>query len=70
MKARFIILLLAVSAFSVSMAQTHFEPNIAIGVKGGAVLSRQNFQPSVPQTLLAGYLGGVMFRYMEEKTLD
>ena len=62
----FILAMLALIAGTV-MAQTHYDGNIAIGIKGGAVLSKQQFTPSVPQTFMPGMLAGVTFRYIEER---
>ena len=36
-------------------------------VKGGTTLSRVSFTPTVTQSLLLGYTGGVSVRYIEEK---
>lgn len=47
-------------------AQTHYSANIALGVKGGADLSRMFFNPSVEQGFKPGAMAGVMFRYIEE----
>lgn len=47
-------------------AQTHYSANIALGVKGGADLSRMFFNPSVKQSLKPGAMAGIMFRYIEE----
>jgi hypothetical protein len=64
---RYVLLtILLITGFH-SYAQTHYEANIAIGAKSGMTLSKVNFQPSVPQSLLRGYMGGIMFRYVEEK---
>lgn len=49
-----------------SMAQTHYNANIAVGVKGGVDLSRITFTPSVKQGFLLGGNAGVTFRYIEE----
>ena len=48
-------------------AQTHYEGNIAVGAKAGATLSRMQFNPTVPQTMLPGFMFGATFRYMEER---
>ncbi len=48
------------------VAQTHYEGNISIGGKAGATLSRTQFNPSVPQTMIPGMMAGVTFRYIEE----
>ena len=47
-------------------AQTHYSSNVSIGVKAGADLSRVNFYPSIRQSMKAGALAGVTFRYIEE----
>lgn len=56
------VLVLAITA----MGQTHYEGTIAVGAKGGATLSRVNFNPSVQQVMLPGMTAGAMFRYIEE----
>ena len=61
----FLAFLLAMAITAV--AQTHYEANIAVGGKAGMSLSRTNFQPSVPQALVGGFVVGGTFRYMEEK---
>ncbi|MBR5639515.1 MAG: PorT family protein [Muribaculaceae bacterium] len=40
--------------------------NISVGAKGGMSLSKVNFQPSVPQKLIAGMVLGATVRYIEE----
>lgn len=47
-------------------AQTHYNSNVAIGVRGGMDMSQVFFNPSVRQTFNLGFTGGVMVRYMEE----
>lgn len=54
------------SWFYPAMAQTHYSANMAIGIRAGADLSRNFFNPSVKQTLKPGALAGVTFRYIEE----
>lgn len=46
--------------------QTHYEGSFSIGGRAGVSLSKVNFNPSVPQTMLPGVTAGVMFRYVEE----
>ena len=48
-------------------AQAPQEHNIAVGGKAGMTMSRLNFNPTVPQTMLPGMTAGVMFRYIAEK---
>ncbi|MBD5176531.1 MAG: PorT family protein [Bacteroides sp.] len=47
-------------------AQTHYNSNVSVGVKGGADLSRMFFNPSVKQGFKPGAMAGVTFRYVEE----
>lgn len=47
--------------------QMHYEPQISVGGKAGATLSRTNFSPSVPQSMVTGFIAGGTIRYMEEK---
>lgn len=49
-----------------SSTQTHYKANIAIGVKGGADMSRVFFNPSVRQSFIFGGVAGMTFRYVEE----
>lgn len=55
-----------VTALSVN-AQKHYAPMVYVGAKGGATLSRMDFAPSVKQSMVTGFAGGLMFRYAEEK---
>ncbi len=47
-------------------AQKRYDSNVALGVKGGAGVSRVFFNPSVRQLLKVGGCAGVTFRYIEE----
>ncbi|MCI6902179.1 MAG: PorT family protein [Bacteroidales bacterium] len=63
-------IILLISALLVPIAisaQNHYEPNIAIGAKGGYTLSKLAFNPSVPQNMQGGLMIGATFRYAEEK---
>lgn len=46
--------------------QTHYDANIAVGVKGGMDFSRVFFTPHVTQSFNLGYTGGLLVRYIEE----
>ena len=46
--------------------QTHYESNVAIGLKGGMDFSEVFFNPHVKQTFVPGVTCGVMVRYVEE----
>ena len=64
---RLAIILTLVMCCVCVMAQTHYEGSISIGGKAGATLSRAQFNPSVPQSLLPGMIFGGSFRYIEER---
>lgn len=49
------------------LAQDFSNHNISVGAKGGMTLSRVNFQPSVPQSMISGMILGASVRYIEEK---
>lgn len=63
----FTLLMLCLLAHCIVQAQTHYEAQISVGGKVGATLSKVNFNPSVPQTLLPGFMAGATFRYIEER---
>ncbi|MCM1035727.1 MAG: PorT family protein [Bacteroides sp.] len=48
-------------------AQSHYRSRISIGGHAGATMSRIDISPSVPQSMLQGYMGSVRVRYAEEK---
>ncbi|MDY6293896.1 MAG: porin family protein [Bacteroidales bacterium] len=66
---RHIILIVVATClcFATSMAQDFSDHNISVGAKGGLTLSRVNFQPSVPQSMVSGMMFGATVRYIEEK---
>ncbi|HIT16025.1 MAG TPA: PorT family protein [Candidatus Avimuribaculum pullicola] len=71
-QAKFLIATLSFFIFvllphNAAVAQTHYESNISIGVKGGTTFSMIGLSPSVPQTMLMGTTMGVSFRYIEER---
>lgn len=47
-------------------SQTHYQSNVAIGVKGGVDFSEVFFNPHVKQTFELGTTAGLMVRYIEE----
>ncbi|MBQ7690044.1 MAG: PorT family protein [Muribaculaceae bacterium] len=49
------------------VGQTHYEGAIAVGGKAGITLSRVQFMPTVPQTMLPGFVAGAAVRYIEER---
>ena len=60
------VLTLVLLATSILKAQTHYQSNVAIGVKGGMDFSEVFFNPHVKQTFEPGYTAGIMVRYIEE----
>lgn len=64
------VLLLALAGLcghnSEASAQTHYEGNVQVGVRGGTEFSKVFFRPSVHQKLPFGAVAGVTFRYIEE----
>jgi len=65
---RYILFVIAVVSLQSGLAQrSDYQPEFTVGVKGGTTLSRVSFTPTVTQSLLLGYTGGVSVRYIEEK---
>lgn len=65
---RYILLFIAILCCHTGWAQrSDYQPEFTVGVKGGTTLSRVSFTPTVTQSLLLGYTGGVSIRYIEEK---
>lgn len=64
-----LILLLTLSALiaPATSAQRQYEPNFAIGVKGGMTLGRMSFNPHVQQAFTSGATAGIIARYTEER---
>ena len=58
--------ILVVLLSSQASGQTHYQSNVAIGVKGGVNFSEVFFNPHVKQTFEQGYTAGIMVRYIEE----
>lgn len=58
---------LTATATIAAQAQTHYQPHISVGIRGGADMSRVDMTPSIRQSWLWGGLGAVTFRYTEEK---
>lgn len=63
--ALFIILLCLILPRNAA-AQTHYAAQMAVGLRGGADISRNFFNPSVDQIFKPGGMAGVTFRYVEE----
>ena len=65
---RYILLFIAILCWHTGWAQrSDYQPEFTVGVKGGTTLSRVSFTPTVTQSQLLGYTGGVSIRYIEEK---
>jgi len=62
----FIFLLVSTTLF----AQTRLDkPEVYLGITGGATGSMVMFKPTVDQSYLLGYNGGIVFRYIAEKNV-
>ncbi|MEZ3589438.1 MAG: PorT family protein [Muribaculaceae bacterium] len=61
-----IIALIGIMLPSTVAAQKHYQSNFSIGAKAGATISRMEFSPGVKQSMVTGFMAGVMCRYMEE----
>lgn len=66
MKKIFLIFSFLLSTSLFIDAQTHYQSNVAIGVKGGMDFSEVFFNPHVKQTFEPGATVGIMVRYIEE----
>ena len=62
-----VVMCCLVGSLSVCFAQREYNPHVAIGVKGGATLSKMAFTPGVKQTMNPGMTMGLTVRYTEEK---
>ena len=63
----FIAVLVCFAFVPHNWAQTHYDAQISVGGKAGATLSKVNFNPSVPQSMIPGIMFGATFRYLEER---
>ncbi|MDE6581396.1 MAG: PorT family protein [Duncaniella sp.] len=63
---RLILILLIAAAPAAVKAQYVYSPNLAVGAKAGATISRMTFSPEVTQKFLPGFMAGVTVRYTEE----
>ena len=61
-----VFIFLWIAPFPILKAQTHYQSNVAIGVKGGMDFSEVFFNPKVKQSFVPGMTAGVMVRYVEE----
>lgn len=50
-----------------SYAQAHYESRVSLGFKAGGGISRVFFNPGVRQIFKSGAVGGLTFRYIEER---
>ena len=65
--SRIIACACALLATMAGWAQTHYESRVDVGGHAGLTLSRTNFSPSVPQSMIMGFMAGASVRYTEEK---
>lgn len=70
---RIAILLVSVLSFGIAgglpAQKVAFIPEFYLGANGGTTLSMVNFKPSVPQSFLMGYHGGLVMRYNSQNHL-
>ena len=65
---RTLLLLCALTGFALTAdAQTHYEPHISVGARGGMTMSSMSFSPAVKQSMVMGYNLGGVFTYAEER---
>ncbi len=65
---RIATILICFIAISLSLsAQNHYSSRFYVGAKTGVTLSRMDFAPNIKQSMINGFMGGVTFRYSEEK---
>ncbi|MCB2220806.1 MAG: PorT family protein [Bacteroidetes bacterium] len=53
----------------ISFAQSDFLPETYLGVKQGMNISRVSFDPAVSQDIFSGYVGGLVFRHISQRSL-
>lgn len=63
---KILLLVMLLLCFAPITAQTHYRANLSAGVRAGADISRNFFNPYVKQLMKPGALAGVTFRYVEE----
>ncbi len=69
-KINLIIFTLAILVIPKIAAQKPtFEPEVYLGLNGGMTASMLYFNPTVSQSFLKGYNGGLVFRYIGKKSL-
>ena len=66
MKRHLLYIILSLISFG-AFAQRQYTPKFYIGGKAGMALSKMTFEPSVKQSMLTGYMGGLTLKYTEEK---
>ncbi|GHT50931.1 hypothetical protein AGMMS49982_07200 [Bacteroidia bacterium] len=60
------ILILLVTGNCSPVTAQDFQPEWSFGVNGGVTFTEMRFNPTVPQTYLQQYEGGITFRYISE----
>lgn len=67
---RLMLFLVIVASSSALIAQTEvFDGQLYLGVGGGGMTANVDFVPSVPQSLMFSYQGGIAAKYVSEKHL-
>ena len=67
---RLLLFLVIVASSSALIAQTEvFDGQLYLGVGGGGMTANVDFVPSIPQSLMFSYQGGIAAKYVSEKHL-
>lgn len=66
-----LVLILCATAFTTTLFSQRgkYKPEVYLGVGGGMTASMVYFSPTVEQDFLTGYHGGLVFRYVGDKSL-
>lgn len=63
---RFLLTIIISFIALVGYSQREYSPKFYVGGKGGVTMSQMFFSPTVKQSMLMGYMGGVTVKYTEE----
>jgi len=69
--SRFYIITITVFIYTTALTaqRKDYTPELYVGINFGAIASMVNFDPSVEQSYLQAYNGGLVFRYIAQKNL-
>lgn len=66
MKRRCLIILTLLATLTAMAQNADFQRQFYVGGKAGVTMSRTQFSPSVPQSMIMGFAAGATFRYIEQ----